>query len=1152
MTEEDNDKPIRPKRPKRRLWRWLLVLVVLLGAFAWWLNGPGLRMLAPRLGSHFAAKAGVEVEFVLRGTLSGGVSLHDVEVSIPGTGLKKITIREIVPDYRFSRLVRGEVQGVRGSGLHLDVMMMPGDDDDASEPSEPFDFAVLNETLRQAQAVVAEYSFDVSDLTATIQGEDMPTIEIGPTAIRHEAGSEVIQIELGDIRRGGELVIEAQRIGIEWTPERLGVDLVVYNSTLSVEGLALLYPEEGTLFAEGVVNFADTVFVLTSTPGQGALGLHLREGVLDAAMVGEFAGIEMPVGGRLTSFALDVEGLAPDPLAATATASVLVEDVRWEDVVLDELGVNVILDEGTVRTVVRAAAGEAEVRVDAMTTLDREAMVLGETRGELEIPSLVAMVGELKDFWEPPEDAGTIPASAVKADFAVAWGEDFSPASASVELGVTPEDPSLVTALQLKANWLPDEPLRAEVVVDGVYAMAEIDLDGGRYEGEVSFEGFEASRFAAWLAVAGVELPGEARLDGEWSGSGPFEADGHMGELVIASAVWSQAEQPDVNAQGKVSYALPENISVRELNVVRDGQMVDVSLAMVDGWLEIESLRWTDADGTEMAEASGSVPVPDSPADWSAFPAEDDTRPLDLTIRTETLGFDKLATWVPALVAVDARATAQLEVVLAGTFASPVLDASLEVRNVRVVDQPALPPADFVVKMAGRDGALAVNGSITTPDYEPVLITASLPFAPAEWAADPEALTGAQFEAEAVLPRLDLRRFLAMAPGVRSLAGVLTGNVRASGMIGEPEVEGRLELAGGMLRLENDMLPEITGISAVVELGTERVTLQSLRATIAGGTLEAGGLFVIESRELDFRVRGNAFPLVRNESLIMRANADLRAAGPMDRATISGSVSLVDSLFFRDIEILPIGTPFSVPDAAELPKIDVAPPTDAVPELLAGWPLDVRLTTEEPLLIRGNLATGRVLVDLRVGGTLGDPRPAGQVRLLRGRAALPFATLAVPEAILTFTPANRLDPSIELRGTAEPRPYTVNIFAYGRLSDPQIVLSSNPPLPQHEIMTLLATGTTTRGLEDPSAASARALQLFAEEVRRGRVPLSNQLRPLLGLLDNVDFTLAEADPYSSDRYSTATLRLHDRWYLSAGMGDEGNTRMFAIWRLQFR
>jgi hypothetical protein len=101
-------------------------------------------------------------------------------------------------------------------------------------------------------------------------------------------------------------------------------------------------------------------------------------------------------------------------------------------------------------------------------------------------------------------------------------------------------------------------------------------------------------------------------------------------------------------------------------------------------------------------------------------------------------------------------------------------------------------------------------------------------------------------------------------------------------------------------------------------------------------------------------------------------------------------------------------------------------------------------------------------------------------------------------------------------------------------------------------MTLLATGTTTSGLEDPQAASSRALQLLVEEMRRGRFRIGKRLRPLLGLLDRVDFSLAEADPYSSESFSTATLSITDRWFLSAGMSATGDSRMLAIWRLSFR
>jgi hypothetical protein len=76
--------------------------------------------------------------------------------------------------------------------------------------------------------------------------------------------------------------------------------------------------------------------------------------------------------------------------------------------------------------------------------------------------------------------------------------------------------------------------------------------------------------------------------------------------------------------------------------------------------------------------------------------------------------------------------------------------------------------------------------------------------------------------------------------------------------------------------------------------------------------------------------------------------------------------------------------------------------------------------------------------------------------------------------------------------------------------------------------------------------------LLLEEVRRGRFRYGKRLRPVLALLDRVDFSLAEADPYSSESFSTATLSVTDRWFLSAGMGATGDTRLLAIWRLTFR
>jgi autotransporter translocation and assembly factor TamB len=324
---------------------------------------------------------------------------------------------------------------------------------------------------------------------------------------------------------------------------------------------------------------------------------------------------------------------------------------------------------------------------------------------------------------------------------------------------------------------------------------------------------------------------------------------------------------------------------------------------------------------------------------------------------------------------------------------------------------------------------------------------------------------------------------------------------------------------------------------------------------MAGGTLAASGtLDIVDGRPggIDLRVNGSQLPVLRNDSMIVRADADLRLAGEIKQAAVSGNVAIVNSLFYRDIEILPIGTPFATASAASLPRIDAPVAAGSgLPEPFRDWALDVRVVTGNPFLIRGNFAEGSVTANVRLGGTLGNPAPDGEVTIDNLKAALPFSTLNVRRGSLRFTPGNGFDPVVEIRATSDPRPYRVNGYVHGRASDPQIVLTSSPPLPENEIMTLLATGTTTSGLENPSAASSRAIQLFAEEIRRGRFVVGRQLRPLLGLLDRVDFTLAEADPYTDESFSTATLSITDRWYLSAGMSDDGDTRVMGIWRLTF-
>src|SRR5690606_12088589 len=137
--------------------------------------------------------------------------------------------------------------------------------------------------------------------------------------------------------------------------------------------------------------------------------------------------------------------------------------------------------------------------------------------------------------------------------------------------------------------------------------------------------------------------------------------------------------------------------------------------------------------------------------------------------------------------------------------------------------------------------------------------------------------------------------------------------------------------------------------------------------------------------------------------------------------------------------------------------------------------------TRDPLLIRGNLAKGVVVANILFGGTLGNIQPQGNATIGEVTARLPFSTLKVDNGAVVFTPAGGLTPELNIRGTSTVGRYDLSLYFYGPVSSPKTALTSDPPLPENEIMTLLATGTTSDGLEGGQAATLKAAQLLVEE-----------------------------------------------------------------------
>lgn len=1164
MSEEVAD----VKQPPRKrggclglLGRFTLFGLLFLTITLVWLNGPGMRWLGPKVVGHYLGKAGMTGSLRLGGTLLGGVKVYDLVIGSAEGSLERVVVDRLETDYRFMEVIRGKVRGISGKGVHVDLRVV-----EKEEEKEPLDFAALAKTLGTARAQFMPLALDLADMSVSVKKDGERVVEIKGASLSHKPGDDLIGLAVGTVTDASGRTLRPQKVAVVWEEGKLALGKLDLLPTVGVRNLELMLPEDGEISASGLFRVRGAVFKLDVGEGIREVRVDLMEGELDFGNPLAGVGVGLPLKGRLTSLAVEVRDVFPDWRMAVGTGEAFVEGFSYDGWDVPEASLGVMIGEGKFSAKVAGKSFGSDFSVDGEGEFDRAGIAEGKygldrIAGNLKIEQAGRVLRALDAKLKLPQDFRKYPDSEVAGKWAVDFGEkSFGGVAVDLVMAAKEADAS---AIRLDASFGNGMVNVKRLAADGLEFSGKYTLATQAYEALQTLEKFDSARIALWLEGAGIVLPGSGVVSMKWEGSGVLTETVMRGEITDLDGTWvltnpDGTPRPPVSAKAaKITYDWPGKADVSGMVMETQGQTVKLDAKLADTLLSLEKFVWLDGD-VELAKGSGTLPMPEDFSKLDEFLAND-TRPLDLTLDSETLPLAKLRPWIAGLEQIDEKATGKIGLKIAGSLADPEVDALVEIRDVSVPGRSEIPKTDVTMKLMARDGRAEISAEAVATDYAPATFKAEMAFLPKKWGRDPTSLLAEEIKGTLDLPRIELSRFQSLIPSALELGGVTTGKVVIAGTIGDPKIDGGLNLSGGKLRLKGDAIPELSGIGFDLEANRKSVAIKGTVDDLAGGSVRIDGKMELTNAAgdglgpLDVSVKGVGLPLVRNEFLILRANADLRVTGTLADARVSGEVGIIDSVFFKDIELLPIGKPFLGPAAASLPKVDVPAGIGVVvPPPFDAWTADIAVRTIDPILIRGNLGRGRVDVGLRISGKLGDPKPSGRMRITEAVARLPFSTLEVREGYLNFTPENGFDPTLEIRGRAEPRPYRVQVYAYGRMSDPQLVLTSEPPLPENEIMTLLATGTTSAGLEDSQAASSRAMQLLIEELRRGRFLFGKQLRPLLSLLDNVDFSLAETDPYDSDSYSSATLKLSDKWFITAGLGSEGDQRIMAIWRLRFR
>ncbi|MEJ6389893.1 translocation/assembly module TamB domain-containing protein [Gymnodinialimonas ulvae] len=309
----------------------------------------------------------------------------------------------------------------------------------------------------------------------------------------------------------------------------------------------------------------------------------------------------------------------------------------------------------------------------------------------------------------------------------------------------------------------------------------------------------------------------------------------------------------------------------------------------------------------------------------------------------------------------------------------------------------------------------------------------------------------------------------------RSIRGTLGFDLAMLGTPGIPALSGRL--------FSNDARVSAPTLALAVEnldlnaqISGGQLNLNANGALSTGGQLTTQGTINLISPGIDGQINvalvdGRIIDPTLYDARISRA--DLSISGPLARGPrVSGDITLGESEI-RVPEASLAGSA-AIPNIRHIGETPEERATRRFAGLLgrgatgassggsATTALDISINAPGRIFLRGRGIDAEFGGAIRLFGTTANVIPTGQFELVRGRLSVLGTRLDFVEGQATLQ--GSFDPFLRLAAVSRASGYQITIGVEGPASNPDITFSSDPSLPQDEVLAQLLFGRSVSGL----------------------------------------------------------------------------------------
>ena len=259
----------------------------------------------------------------------------------------------------------------------------------------------------------------------------------------------------------------------------------------------------------------------------------------------------------------------------------------------------------------------------------------------------------------------------------------------------------------------------------------------------------------------------------------------------------------------------------------------------------------------------------------------------------------------------------------------------------------------------------------------------------------------------------------------------------------------------------------------VLTLTKDRLNISKFQGTVGGGTVTAqGGVAYRPSLQFDLGVAATGVRVLYPEGVRETVNADIRLAGSPENAVLGGQVNLADLSFTPAFDLNSFINQFSGGVSAP-----------ATPGLAQNIQLNLGLSSENNINLVSRALSINGAANLRVRGTAAEPVLLGRVNLNSGDVILNGTRFVLNGGTIEFVNPSETQPVVNLALNTTIQQFNISLQFNGPIDQLNTKYTSDPSLPQVDIINLLAFGSTVQAsAQNATPADQQAESLVASQV----------------------------------------------------------------------